>query len=109
MGQRLIALAAMDRELSMVAALDSPQHPRLGEDVGIISGSGNLGVLLTASLNVPVNVVVDFSLPAAAESMIETCRQKKIPLVVATTGLSPAQTEKLQPLHAKSPCFGPRV
>ena len=95
MGQRSISLAAMDRELSLAAALESPQHPRLGEDAGAISGSGNLGVLLTSSLNVPVDVVVDFSLPAATESIIETCRQKKIPLVVATTGLSPAQTEKL--------------
>ena len=95
MGQRLIALAAMDRELSLVAALESPQHPRLGEDVGTLAGSGNLGVPLTAALNVPVDVVVDFSLPAAAEKIIETCRQKKIPLVVATTGLSDAQTEKL--------------
>jgi 4-hydroxy-tetrahydrodipicolinate reductase len=95
MGQRLIALAAMDRELSLVAALDSPKHPRLGEDIGAISGSGALGVTLTATLNVPIDVVVDFSLPVAAESIIETCRHKKIPLVVATTGLSPTQTEKL--------------
>ena len=34
-------------------------------------------------------------MPAAAEKIIETCRQKKIPLVVATTGLSDAQIEKL--------------
>ena len=96
MGQRLIALAAIDRELSLVAALESPQHPRLGEDVGTLAGSGNLGVPLTATLNVPVDVVVDFSVPAAAESIIETCRQKKIPLVVATTGFSDAQTDKLR-------------
>ncbi len=95
MGQRLIALAAMDKDLMLVAALESPQHPRFGEEAGAISGSGNLGIPLTATLNVPVNVVIDFSVPAAAESMIETCRQKKIPLVVAMTGLSPTQTEKL--------------
>ncbi|MGD0517889.1 MAG: 4-hydroxy-tetrahydrodipicolinate reductase [Thermoguttaceae bacterium] len=95
MGQRFIALAAMDGELSLVAALESPQHSRLGEDVGVLAGSGKLGVLLTATLNVPADVVVDFSLPLGAESIIETCRQKKIPLVVATTGFSDVQTEKL--------------
>ncbi len=95
MGQRLIALAAIDRELSLVAALESHQHPRLGEDVGNLVGSGHLGIPLTATLNVPVDVVVDFSLPAATESILETCRQKKIPLVVATTGLSAAQIEKI--------------
>jgi 4-hydroxy-tetrahydrodipicolinate reductase len=95
MGQRLIALAAMDRELSLAAALDSPQHPRLGEDAGTIAGSGKLGVPLTASLNVPLDVVVDFSVPAGMESITETCRQNKIPLVTAITGLSEVQTEKL--------------
>ncbi|MGD0655103.1 MAG: 4-hydroxy-tetrahydrodipicolinate reductase [Thermoguttaceae bacterium] len=95
MGQRLIALAAIDPELSLVAALESPHHPRLGEDAGAIFGSGKLGVPLTATLNVQADVVVDFSVPSGAESIIQACRQKKIPLVVATTGLSDVQTEKL--------------
>ncbi len=99
MGQRLIALAAMDRELSLAAAIESPGHPRLGEDAGEIAGLGKLGVPITESINGPVDVVVDFSTPAGTENMIQTCRQRKIPLVVATTALSPLQTEKL---HAAS-------
>ena len=95
MGQRLIALAVMDRELSLVAALDAPQHPRMGEDVGVIAGAGNLGIPLSATISVPVDVVVDFSVPAGAENIIDTCRQKKIPLVVATTGLSDIQIKKI--------------
>ena len=42
------------------------------------------------------DAVIDFSLPAAAEKIIETCRQRKIPLVVATTGFDEAQTKKLR-------------
>jgi 4-hydroxy-tetrahydrodipicolinate reductase len=96
MGQRLIALAAIDRELSLVAALESAQHPKLGEDAGLLAGAGMLEVPLASALNVSADVVVDFSTPAAAESVIETCRQKKIPLVEATTGLSDAQIDKLR-------------
>jgi 4-hydroxy-tetrahydrodipicolinate reductase len=96
MGQRLIALTAIDRELSLVAALESAQHPKLGEDAGLLAGAGMLEVPLASALNVSADVVVDFSTPAAAESVIETCRQKKIPLVEATTGLSDAQIEKLR-------------
>jgi 4-hydroxy-tetrahydrodipicolinate reductase len=103
MGQRLIALAAIDGELSLVAALESPRHLRLGEDVGVLAGSGNLGLPLTAILNVPADVVVDFSVPSGAESIIETCRQKKIPLVVATTDLSDVQTEKLHAAACEIP------
>ena len=96
MGQRLIALGAADKELSIVAALDSPQHPRLGEDAGMIAGIGSLGVPLTASLDPAVDVVIDFSVPAAAEKIIEICRRKKTPLVVATTGLAEPQLKKLR-------------
>ena len=96
MGQRLIALASADPELSIVAAVDSPQHPRLGEDAGLIAGVKPLGVPLSASLDVPVDVVIDFSVSAAAANIIDICHVKRIPLVVATTGLDWLQMEKLQ-------------
>ena len=51
---------------------------------------------LTAGLDVAADVVIDFSVPAAAEKIIEICRQKRIPLVVATTGLDEAQMDKLR-------------
>jgi 4-hydroxy-tetrahydrodipicolinate reductase len=96
MGQRLIALASVDPELSVVAAVDSPQHPRLGEDAGVIASVKALGVPLSAGLEVPVDVVIDFSVPVAAESIIKVCRQKRLPLVVATTGLDEVQRDQLQ-------------
>ena len=91
MGQRLVAIGSADRELSIVAAIDALQHPRLGEDAGTVAGVKPLGVPISASLDVPVDAVIDFSVPAAAEKIIEVCRQKKIPLVLATTGLGEAQ------------------
>jgi 4-hydroxy-tetrahydrodipicolinate reductase len=96
MGQRLIALASADPELSVVAAVDSPQHPRLGEDAGVVAGVKTLGVPLSTGLEVPVDVVIDFSVPVAAEKIINVCRQKRLPLVVATTGLDEVQREELQ-------------
>jgi 4-hydroxy-tetrahydrodipicolinate reductase len=95
-GQRLVALASTDPELSLVAAIDSPKHPRQGEDAGLIAGVPSLGIPLEASFDATVDVVVDFSVPAAAENIIEVCRQKKIPLVIATTGLSEPQKEKIR-------------
>lgn len=96
MGQRLIALAVADRELVLAAAIDAPQHPRLGEDAGVIAGLKPLGVPLAANLDAQVDVVIDFSVPAAAEKIVETCRPRKVPLVVATTGFSEAQTATLR-------------
>jgi 4-hydroxy-tetrahydrodipicolinate reductase len=96
MGQRLVALAAANKELSLTGAIDAPQHPRLGEDAGIVAGIKPLSLPISAGLDAAVDVMIDFSVPAAAEKIIETCRQKKIPLVVATTGLNELQLKKLR-------------
>jgi 4-hydroxy-tetrahydrodipicolinate reductase len=95
-GQRLIALAAADPEVAVAAAVDSPQHPRQREDAGVVAGIGPMGVALTGSLDVPVDVMIDFSVPAATEALIGKCVEKKIPLVVATTGLSEELVRKLK-------------
>ncbi len=96
MGQWLIALAAADPELLVTAAIDAPGHPRLGEDAGVVAGVKAIGVPLGASLDAAADVLIDFSLPAAAERIIDACRQRKIPLVEATTGLDEPQMAKLR-------------
>ena len=103
MGQRLVALCVADPELTLAAAVDSPQHPRLGEDAGSVAGMKVLGVPITAELDAAVDVVIDFSVPAGAERIIETCRQKKVPLVVATTGLTESQIETLRAVAKEIP------
>jgi 4-hydroxy-tetrahydrodipicolinate reductase len=99
MGRRLIALAAADPRLTLAAAIDSPNCPRLGDDAGTLAGIEPLGVKLSSSLDTAVDVAIDFSLPDAAERIIELCRHKKIPLVEATTGLDEPRLKKL---HAAS-------
>jgi 4-hydroxy-tetrahydrodipicolinate reductase len=96
MGQRLVALIAADKELSLAAAIDAPQHPRLGEDAGAIAGVKALGVPLAASFDAAVDAVIDFSVPLATEKIIEICRRKRIPLIVATTGFDETQLKKLR-------------
>jgi 4-hydroxy-tetrahydrodipicolinate reductase len=103
MGQRLVALGSADDELQIVAGLESTSHPKLGEDIGEVARLRKIGVPLTAQLNVPVDVVIDFSVPAAATSILKTCVEKKIPLVVATTGLEADQKAALQEAAKKIP------
>lgn len=93
MGQRLVALAAADPELTLVAALEFAGHPRLGRDVGLLSGCGELGVPLAAGLETPTDVAIDFSTPAGTAAIVPACARLGTPLVVATTGLAPAQRE----------------
>jgi 4-hydroxy-tetrahydrodipicolinate reductase len=96
MGQRLVALAKADPALALVAAVDAPSHPRLGEDAGVVAGIGPIGVRVGAAIEVPVDVVVDFSVPKATEAIVARCVEGRIPLVVATTGLDDSQTARLR-------------
>lgn len=52
-----------------------------------------------------VDVIIDFSNPAALENLLEFATSRKIPLVVATTGLSPVQVKMLEKASAQIPVF----
>jgi len=93
MGQRLLALASADPQLTVAAALEHAAHPRLGDDAGTLGGSGPLGVRLGSTLAEPVDVVIDFSVPKGTAAIVPMCVEKKVPLVVATTGL-PADVQQ---------------
>jgi len=103
MGRRLIALGAADPQLTIAAALESSDNALLGDDAGLVAGVGALGVPLATELLVPVDVVIDFSVPKAADAIIETCRRKKLPLVLATTGFEPQQIARIHAAAAEIP------
>jgi len=108
MGQRLIALAAADKELSICAAIEGAGHSRLGQDAGLVAGIGELGVpladtLAADTLSANCDVVIDFSVPAGTAAICRTCRDRKLPLVVATTGLEREQMEELRAASAEIP------
>ncbi len=105
MGRRLVALGAADPQLAVVAAIESDRSPQLGQDAGTLAGIAPLGVAIAPSLTAAaaVDVVVDFSMPDAAAALVQTCRGKRLPLVVATTGLSGPQIEALRAAAGEIP------
>lgn len=95
MGKRLIALGSTDPELQIVAALEVAGHADLGQDAGVLAGIATLGIPLSSTLIPGVDVVIDFSVPEATSALVSTCVDRKIPVVVATTGLSAEQKRRL--------------
>lgn len=89
MGQRVVALASADPRFKVAAALEGKGCGRLGADAGEISGVGRIGVPLSDGLHHGhgVEVLVDFSTPEGVVRALDLCRNFKIPLVLATTGL----------------------
>ena len=96
MGQRLTALASADAKLEVVAALESATHPALGQDAGECAGIGNIGVPLSVVGESAADVVIDFSVPDAAVTVVAHCLEFGKPVVIATTGFDQAQEKYLR-------------
>jgi 4-hydroxy-tetrahydrodipicolinate reductase len=97
MGRRLVALGSADPDLKIVAAIDAPSHPDIGRDAGTLAGVLELGLPLAADWGAArPQAVIDFSVPAGAEEVTSQCQSRKVPLVMATTGLSESQKERLR-------------
>ncbi len=103
MGRRLVTLATADPALDVVSALEASGHPDLGRDAGELVGTSKLGVPLTTALNVEADCLIAFSIPTATESIVNTCHQRKLPLVMATTGLDDSQEGDLMSLTKDVP------
>jgi 4-hydroxy-tetrahydrodipicolinate reductase len=80
-----IAAAAKRDGVEIVAATDQ------GDNVAAVIGLAD--------------VVIDFSSPAATRGLIEAAVAAGKPLVIGTTGHSPAEKAALLPLAAKVPCI----
>ena len=112
MGQRLVALSREDPEFALIAAIDWAGHPAQNRDAGELAGVGNLGVPITPTLPIDVrpDVLVDFSVPEGSMAAVKTCEERKIPIVVATTGHSDEQRKEIEAAaHATAVLFSPSM
>lgn len=112
MGQRLVALCHEDADLKVVAAVDSARHPNQGRDAGDLAGIGPIGILVTPSLSLdlPPDVLIDFSTPEGTMEIVRVCEGRKIPIVIATTGHTDAQRKDIESVaHATALLFSPNM
>jgi len=103
MGRRVVALACESSEFVLDAAIEDVSCPLLGQDAGLVAGCGEAHISLSDQWQTDAQVVVDFSLPTAVDCCVQKCIDQHLPLVIATTGLSPKQTEKLEVASEKIP------
>jgi 4-hydroxy-tetrahydrodipicolinate reductase len=89
MGQALTRTLPEFPRLTLVAAVASPGHAALGQDVGTCAGTAVAGVRLTDDLAAAIraaDVVIDFSAAAALPATLAACEACGCGLVVGTTG-----------------------
>lgn len=110
MGKRLVALGSQDSDLQLVGAIDAAGHPLLGQDSGSVAGVQATNVPLSDSWPSEVDAAIDFSMPAGCAAAVTHCVEHKIPLVVATTGLSDEQVDDVKKAADSIPvCWAPNM
>ncbi len=110
MGRRLVALGSQDSALSVMAAIDHASSPLLGQDAGTLAGIAPLGVALSHLWPSGIEALIDFSSPEGCMHAVQGCVERKIPIVVASTGLTPEQVTKIHDAASKIPvCYAPNM
>lgn len=92
MGQVISELAAQDADAKIVAGIDIA-------DKGIHEYPVFTDI---EACDVEADVMIDFSSAKATDGVLSYCAEKKMPLVLCTTGLSPEQLEKVKETAEKT-------
>ncbi|HSI61245.1 MAG TPA: 4-hydroxy-tetrahydrodipicolinate reductase [Ideonella sp.] len=97
MGHMLVEAIAAADDCVLAGALDVPGSPALGQDAEAFLGRRS-GVAITDDLALGLadaDVLIDFTRPEGTLAHLAACRERRVKLVVGTTGFSPAQKAQI--------------
>ena len=107
MGRLIIRGVSEQADMEIVGAIEFPEHPQIGSDVGVVAGIGEIGLAVTGNLEEVLesaDVVIEFSKP---EATIQHLRQVVIAdkaMIIATTGYDPDELATVQELASQIRC-----
>lgn len=103
MGAKIIKTILQQDDMNLVAAIEVPNTPLAGKDIGEVIGVGNIGVEVTPAdklnevlLEKKPDVLIDFTIAEAAVANIKTTAECGINVVVGTTGFSDEQMKEME-------------
>ncbi len=106
MGRTLIEAVGQTPGLEVTAALEHPGSSLLGADAGELAGLGKIGVTVSGDLAAVIDgidVLIDFTVPAATLSNLALCAAAGKAVVIGTTGFSASEDEEIKCAAATVP------
>ena len=106
MGRVLIEAVQNEQSALLAAATVREDSPWVGMNVGELAGVGKLSIDCCAvdTLNpADIDVMIDFTLPAALTQNLAWCKANQKPVVIGTTGLSDEQMSVLKEAATQIP------
>jgi len=111
MGNRIIHMIHETPSISLYRAVERPDHPSIGKDIGEVIGLGKMGILLEGDLKrAGGDVIINFTNPKTSVESLEFAKETGSAVVLGTTGLSPEQMERVRDLSRSIRCvFSPNM
>jgi 4-hydroxy-tetrahydrodipicolinate reductase len=106
MGRAVVRAIQQTAGVELIAAIDKPASPRLGQDVGELAAAGHLGLAVTDRIEPHLRsntVIIEFTQPEASLGYLGAAAKKSVPIVIATTGFSPRQSAEIKRLSRRAP------
>ncbi len=106
MGRVLIEALQQSEQADLSVATVRDDSPWIDMNVGELAGIGSLPVNCTGVSQTKaddVDVMIDFTLPAAFDANVNWCVENKVPVVIGTTGLSDEQLHLLRQASEQIP------
>lgn len=94
MGQVIARTVAERDGCEIVAGLDR-----------VADSTGAFPVFATADIDIPADIIIDFSHPAMLQTVLTLAEGQHLPVIIATTGLSDEQLAAVRALSEKVPVF----
>jgi 4-hydroxy-tetrahydrodipicolinate reductase len=111
MGRMLIEAALAADDLSIVAALERPDAPQIGQDCALLLGRAS-GVIIGSdpSAIAQADVLIDFTRPEATLRHLQVCVEHRVRAVIGTTGFDEAGRRQVEQAARSVPVvFSPNM
>jgi 4-hydroxy-tetrahydrodipicolinate reductase len=107
MGSRITALSKDYEGLQLTAAFERKGHAGIGKDIGVLTGTGDLGIMLAGSIAEiidRVDLIIDFTSIESTKENLKTASAKGKAMVIGTTGFSKEDLKEIELLTKNIPC-----
>src|SRR4030042_4593968 len=93
MGSRIIHIIKENPSIELFQAVERPDHPSIGMDIGEIIGLGKLAIPLEGRLKKEGgDVIINFTTPTTSLESLEFAKEAGLGVVIGTTGFNPQHT-----------------
>ena len=107
MGRLITQSVTQQADMELVGAIEYPEHPQIGSDVGVVAGIGETGVAITGELEdvlESTDVVIEFSSPEATVQHLQQVVNADKAMVIATTGYDADELDTIKELASQIRC-----